>query len=253
MNQRFQNEDISRVSKEQENNELYKAICTIGAQLESELAEFGLCPEECFEETLEMLTMLADKGEDAMPELDTMWHRKFNEYRRFDRQVGEDELRKVVGIVFGFVIFAIDSSRHNFYRYKLTEALTYTIASHQFTGWTVTLDKIFSLPLSDGWFDRVMLEELNETVETDTEKWQKLKTELNAVFYTDEASQKELDRFVTFLQKTPKPTDITAEVRRLTHITRAISNQEYKTNLHKILHDAGIYNRQFETWRQQVD
>lgn len=163
MNQRYQNADINRVSKEQADNELYKVICTIGAQLESELAEFGLCPEECFEETLEVLTILADKGEEAIPELDTLWHRKFNEYRRFDRKVAEEELRKAVGIVLGFVILAIDSSRYHFYRYTLTEALTKTIANpkHQFADWAITLEKILSVPLSDGWFDSCF-EEIHE-------------------------------------------------------------------------------------------
>lgn len=89
--------------------------------------------------------------------------------------------------------------------------------------------------------------------ETATGKWQILKEKLQPVFYTDEESQKEFDGFITFLQKTPEPTDITAEVKRLTYEAQAISNKQYKTNLHKILHDEGIYPRTFETWRQQVD
>lgn len=255
MNQRFQNEDISRVSKENADNELYKTICMIGPQLESELAEFGLCPEECFEETLEVLTIIADKEKGVISELDTLWHRKFNEYRRFDRTVSEDELRKVVGIVFGFVILAIDSSRNHFYRYTLVEALIYIIASrdHQFKRWALTLDKILSLPLSDGWFDIVILEEYDEKDHAESDKWQLLRNRLESVFYTDDNSKKEFDDFITFLKKTPKPTDITAEVKRLTHKVKVISDQEYKTNLYKILNEEGIYPRTFETWRQQVD
>lgn len=156
MNQRFQNADIRRTSEQNSDNELYKVICKIGAQLESELAEFGLCPEECFEEALEVLTLLADIGEDALQELDTLWHRKFNEYRRFDRKVGEEELRKVVGIVFGFAVLAVDSSSHQFYRYTLAEALTMVVAKHKFEGWAQTLNKIYSVPLTDGWFDGFM-------------------------------------------------------------------------------------------------
>lgn len=156
MNQRFQNAEIRRVSEQYADNELYKAVCKIGAQLESELAEFGLCPEECFEEALGVLTFLADKGEDALQELDTLWHRKFNEYRRFDRKVGEEELRKVVGIVFGFAVLAVDSSRHQFYRHTLAEALIMTVANHKFEGWSQTFNQICSLPLTDGWFDDCM-------------------------------------------------------------------------------------------------
>ncbi len=175
MNQRFRNEDIRRISEQYADNELYKAICTIGAQLESELAEFGLCPEECFEETLEVLTFLADKGEEAVPELDTLWHRKFNEYRRFDRKVDEGELCKVVGIVFGFTVLAVDSCSHRFYRRTLAEALTMTVANHKFDGWSATLSLIYSVSLPDGWFDDFM--GFNETASVREP----------AVLFTDEA------------------------------------------------------------------
>jgi len=153
MNQRFQSEDIKRVSEQYAGNELYQAVNSIGLQLESELKEFGLCPEECFTEVLELLTSIADKGEDIVTELDNIWLRKFNEYKRFDRHVNDDEIRKAVGIVFGFCVLAVDSSRHPFYRYKLTEQLTTVIANHQFEGWSSTLESIYSVPLSDGWFD----------------------------------------------------------------------------------------------------
>ena len=159
MNQRFQNVEIGLVSEHYAENELYKAVCLIGHQLESELPGFGLCPAECFMETLELLSVIADKGEDILPELDTIWLRKHNEYKRFDRRVCEEEISKAVGIVFGFTILAIDSSRHRFYRYTLTERLTQTIANHQFNGWASTLDSIFSVPLPDGWFDAFIDEE----------------------------------------------------------------------------------------------
>lgn len=159
MNQRFQNVEIGLVSEHYAENELYKAVCLIGHQLESELPGFGLCPAECFMETLELLSVIADKGEDILPELDTIWLRKHNEYKRFDRRVCEEEIIKAVGIVFGFTILAIDSSRHRFYRYTLAEQLTQTIANHQFNGWASTLDSIFSVPLPDGWFDAFIDEE----------------------------------------------------------------------------------------------
>ena len=52
MNQRFQNAEIKHVSEQYAENELYKAVSSIGLQLENELKEFGLCPEECFMETI---------------------------------------------------------------------------------------------------------------------------------------------------------------------------------------------------------
>lgn len=159
MNQRFQNEEIRRVAEQYAYNELYKAVSSIGPQLEAELTGFGLCPEECFMETLELLSVIADKGEDILPEAESIWLRKHNEYKRLERQVGEGEIRKAVGIVFGFVILAIDSSRHRFYRYTLTERLTQVVAEKKFSDWSSTLGRIFSVPLPDGWFDSFIDEE----------------------------------------------------------------------------------------------
>ena len=158
MNQRFQNAEIRRVSEQYAENELYRAVSTIGHQLESE-TEFGLCSEECFMEALGLLSEIADKGEKYLSEIDNYWLHKFNEYRRFDRHLKEEEIRKAVGIVFAFVILALDSSRHPFYRYTLTRRLTQIVASHQFKDWTSTFDRIFSVPLSDGWFDSFLDEE----------------------------------------------------------------------------------------------
>jgi hypothetical protein len=163
MNQRFQNEEIRRVAEQYAPDELYRAICTIGPQLESELPEFGLCPEECFAETLELLSLIAEKGEDILSEVDNIWLRKFNEYRRVDRHVNEVEIRKAVGIVFGFCILAIDSCHHPFYRRTLSERLMQVIADHQFDGWAATLERIFSVPLPEGWFDAFLDENLEES------------------------------------------------------------------------------------------
>lgn len=162
MNQRFQNAEIRLVAEQYADNELYKAVSTIGQQLESELTEFGLCPEECFMETLELLSAIAEKGEDFLSEVEDVWLRKSNEYRRFDRHVSDEVIRKAVGIVFGFAILAVDSSRHSFYRRILPERLMQVIANHQFGGWGSTLDNIFSVPLPDGWFDSFVDEEPQE-------------------------------------------------------------------------------------------
>ena len=104
-------------------------------------------------ETLELLSEIADKGEEILPEIENLWIRKENEYRRYDRQVSVDEVRKSVGIIFGFAILAIDSSRHRFYRYTLSEQLTMVVANHKWADWTRTLEQIFSIPLPEGWFD----------------------------------------------------------------------------------------------------
>ena len=159
MNQRFQNEERDSVRDRYAGNKLYQAICSIGSQLEYELNGFGLCPEECFMEVKEILTAIAEKGEAFMQEAENCWLNKYNEYKRFDRSIDNDELHKVVGIVFAFVILTIDSSRYHFYRYKLTEQLMQTIANHKFNGWQSTLNQIFSVPLSDGWFDAFIDEE----------------------------------------------------------------------------------------------
>ena len=152
MNQRFHSAEIALVSNLFADDLLYKAINEIGLQLEAE-TKFGLCPEECFTEAVEILTVIAEKGEDAIPEIDRLWLRKYNEYQRFDRSVSEEETRKAVGIVFGFVVLATDSSRYRFYRYELSGRLTELIAKYKFEGWTGILDRIFSVPLPDGWFD----------------------------------------------------------------------------------------------------
>jgi hypothetical protein len=159
MNQRFQNAEIKHVSEQYAENELYKAVSSIGLQLENELKEFGLCPEECFMETLELLSVIAEKGEDILPKVDILWLRKENEYRRHNRQVDEYEIRKAVGLVFGFTILAIDSSLNRFYRYTLSEQLAIVVTNHKWDGWSKTLELIFSVPLPDGWFDAYIEEE----------------------------------------------------------------------------------------------
>ncbi len=161
MNQRFQNEEIRNVSEQYAGNELYKAISTIGPQLESELA-FGLCPEECFMEALELLTAIAEKGEGIMAETDNIWLSKYNEYKRLERQVSKEEIHKAVGVVFGFTVLALDSSSHPFYRYTLTERLMQVVADKKFQDWVSTMERIFSVPLPDGWFDAFIDEEPEE-------------------------------------------------------------------------------------------
>lgn len=159
MKTRFQNAEIEAVNNLYAENHLYKAVCKIGPQLEAELTEFGLCPEECFAETQELLTVIAEKGEEVIPELQNLWLMKFNQYRRFDRDVNQEEVRKAVSIVFGFAILAVNTSRHPFYNFTLTWNLTCIVADNTPEGWSHTLDRIVSLQMPDGWFDRFVEED----------------------------------------------------------------------------------------------
>lgn len=165
MNQRFQDAEIRLVAEQYAENDLYRAVCSIGSQIEAEL-KFGLCPEECFTDIIELLSTIAEKGEDILPDIENIWLRKYNEFRRLERQISEEEIRKTVAVVFAFTILATDSSRHRFYRYTLPRRLMETIVAHQFDGWQTTLDRIFDVPLPNGWFDAF----LNEEPEADADK-----------------------------------------------------------------------------------
>ncbi len=159
MNQRYQNEEIRRAAERYAGNGLYEAIRPTVGQLEAESDEFGLCPEECFDEVTELLAAIAVKGGDILPETDSLWLGKENEYWRLDRSVSRDGIRRAVATVFGFVILAVDSSCHPFYRQTLARQLMQTVASHQPAGWASLLRRILSVPLPDGWFDVFIGEE----------------------------------------------------------------------------------------------
>lgn len=166
MNQRFQGEDIRRAHEQYAGNKLYAAICSIGADLEAELTGFGMCAEECFEEVKEVLSLIAEKGDGIDTTcLKRLWQDKYNQYRRFDRQVGDDEIRKVIGIVFGYVALALDSSESTFCRFTLCRMVQNTIVDNEPEGFDSTIDRIFDVPLEEGWFDRFMEENGMETYE----------------------------------------------------------------------------------------
>lgn len=205
MNQRFQNEDIRRISDKYAKDELYKAISSIGMQLEAELTGFGLCPEECFMEAKEVLSCVVEIREDIQQSLNTLWLRKYNEYRRVERNahiaVDEDETRKVVGIVFGFAILATDSSQDSFYRHTLSECLAYSVAMHEFNGWAETLSRISSVPLADGWFDRHVAPALQvPDEENNTASLAQTNLIFNTRIFTTEAQYEELhDTILSFI------------------------------------------------------
>lgn len=159
MNQRFQNEEIKSISRLYSDDELYLAISSIGPQLEAELTNFGLCAEECFTEVREILEEIANLDDANSLSIDRLWLFKHNEYRRLDRSVPEEETRKVVGIIFAFVIIAMSSSHYFDYNDKLPRLMLECIAKHEFKGWATTLDRIFDVQLTDAWFDHYVLEE----------------------------------------------------------------------------------------------
>lgn len=166
MNQRFQGEDIRRAHEQYAGNKLYAAIDSIGADLEAELTGFGMCAEECFEEVKEVLALIAEKGDGIAPtDLQRLWQDKYNQYRRFDRQVGDDEIRKVIGIVFGYAALALHSSQSAFYRFTVCYMVQETIVDNEPEGFDSTIDRIFDVELEEGWFDRFMEENGMETYE----------------------------------------------------------------------------------------
>lgn len=166
MNQRFQREEIKRVYEEYAGNKLYSAICSIGADLEAELPGFGMCAEECFVEVMEVLSLIAEKGDSiASADIEGMWKDKYNEYRRFDRQVRDDEIRKVIGIVFGYTALALYSSESRFYRFTVCRMVQENIVDKEPEDFDSTIGRIFDVQLEEGWFDNFMEGNNMETYE----------------------------------------------------------------------------------------
>lgn len=210
------------------------------------MTEFGLCPEECFAETLELLTAIAGKGGDILPEVDGIWLRKYNEYRRFDRSVSADGIRQAVAVVFGFTILAVNSSRHPFYRRTLAGQLTQTVARHNPAGWASTLGRIFGVPLPDGWFDDFIGEE-QEDSGAEPEQEQDVVAQLASIFYGSRTDAEDFLRRI----RNMKPAEITQFVNKLVK-DKKISDVSNKTDLWKILHDNRLYTRTLSNWCNQV-
>ena len=112
-------------------------------------------------DTQELLSDIIEKGEDFLAETENLWLRKYNEYKRFDRHMGDEDVRKAVGVVFGFTILATNSSKNLFYYYTVSRQLMEVVAYHKFNGWTSILERIFSVPLIDGWFDICLTNEFD--------------------------------------------------------------------------------------------
>lgn len=166
MNQRFQREEIKRVHEKYASNKLYTAIRSIGADLEAEQPGFGMCTEECFVEVMEVLSFIAGKEDSiASTDIEGLWKDKYNEYRRFDRQVGNDEIRKVIGIVFGYTALALSSSESRFYRFTVCRMVQENIIDNEPEDFDSTIDRIFDVQLEDGWFDNFMEGNNMETYE----------------------------------------------------------------------------------------
>lgn len=162
MNQRLQNVEKSNVRTRNSEDELFRAIDGLGIELETYMPKFDMCPEEMYEEVVRLLTMIAEEGEDFNSE-ERLWHVLYNEYRSFDRNVPEDELKEAVAIVFLFAVVALDTSMHTFYRYRLTERLTRVAMRHRCERWPEISDRIFGVYVPDGWFDRFVEQETENT------------------------------------------------------------------------------------------
>ena len=155
MNQRFQNEERNNVRTQYGDDELFMAIDKIGIILETDMPVFDMCPEEMYVEVMRVLTIIADDGE-GYKEEERLWHMLYNEYRRFDRSVSEDEIKEAVAIVFLFAVVALDSSSYGFYRYRMTERLTQVTKVQSCERWSEICEKIFEAYVPDGWFDRFL-------------------------------------------------------------------------------------------------
>ena len=165
MNQRLQNAERNNVRTRNSEDELFKAIDELGIELETDMPMFDMCPEEMYEEVVRVLTMIADKGEDFDSE-ERLWHILYNEYRRFDRNVPEDELKEAVTIVYLFAVVALDTSIHTFYRYRMTERMTGVTMEHRCERWSEISDRIFDVYVPDGWFDRFVEQEVESANKT---------------------------------------------------------------------------------------
>lgn len=166
MNQRLEGEDLRRAREQYAGNKLYAAISSIGDDLEAELTGFGMCAEECFEEVMEVLALIAEKGDDiASDDLKKLWLKKFNQYRRLERQVDNDEIRKVISIVFGYAALALDSSQTTFYRFTVCYMVQQTIIDNEPEDFDPTIGRIFDVELEKGWLDHFMEENDMETYE----------------------------------------------------------------------------------------
>lgn len=169
MNQRLQNVERNNIRTRHKDDELFRVIDELGIELETGMPNFDMCPEEMYIEVIRVLTLIAEEGEDFEGE-ERLWHTLFNEYRRFDRSVPEDELKEAVCIVFLFAVVTLDTSIHTFYRYRITERLTEVALSHKSEHWSEISDRIFEAYVSDGWFDSFVAQGVEAELKNETKR-----------------------------------------------------------------------------------
>lgn len=212
MQERLDNKGISTLKTQYADDPLYQAIRVKGPTLEATLPSFGLCPEECFIEAMEIITLIHDKDKDiSQKDIIDIWTDRHNQYKRLDRTVSEEEIRKVVSIVFAYVILAIDSSHDPFYRHTLTREILQVLMSPQchFPGQIDTLDTIFSTAdethFPDQWFDIHDTPLIDPSSSTDTTK--KSGKDIQFLFIKDgnksvedtQVKNQEKERFMRYL------------------------------------------------------
>lgn len=98
----------------------------------------------------------------------------------------------------------------------------------------------------------VVLPEIRNLIQSESgDTWAALEERLSTLFYTDEQGRRALSDFMLFLQKSPKPGDITREVKRLVE-GKAVSDASCKKPFYDMLHDADVYTLSYESWRRSV-
>lgn len=158
MNNRFQQEEINEIRREYHNDALFMFISDSCLPFESEMHKFAMCPEEIFVESKNILYEISGKGKDYLDEVDILWHRLFNDYRRPDLTVSEEEIKMAVSLVWLSVVVGLYSSKYNFYNTELPNEMLQIIVSNN-PIWKRLGDRLFTYEEKYhnnlyGWFDK---------------------------------------------------------------------------------------------------
>lgn len=180
MNHRFRNEEQSKYSETYGNDLLFVICSRVGPELQTQMPEFGMCPEEMYYEVEELLQWLIAHPKSTPEDINQKWHRLYNNYLSFDRHVSTEDLRRAVGIVFTLSSIALNSSLDTDLSLGLPQKLFDCIAhkDHAFKDWAIMCDRIFDqCELPEGWLDemkkseRVMITMSTETAHKGTTEY----------------------------------------------------------------------------------
>lgn len=161
MNQRFRNEEQSKYQKQFGEDPLFVVCSEVGPELQTEMPEFGMCPEEMYCETEMLLEWLIAHPNATPTEINRKWHQLYNNYLGFDRRVNQEEIRHAVGVVFAFACLGLGTSLDTVLCYELPQKLIDCIAEddHAFYDWASLFGHIFeACILPEGWLDEVKRE-----------------------------------------------------------------------------------------------